>query len=226
MSCLSTILPHESSGKGESIHDSVPMKKGSTKQSFGIEQLFGSKTRSRLLQLFLKSPESHYFVRELTRKIDAQLNSVRREIAHLVQLGLLEEVSGDDIGEKKGDRKKYYRVNKGFALFEELQSLFTKASVLIQQDLAKTLLEDQPIQVLILTGVFVGKGEGETDMLIVGNPDEKMLQEKVSEFEMALGRELNYTVMPTEEYLYRRDISDRFLVSILDGQNVILQDRL
>lgn len=198
------------------------MQKGRKTERFGIEQLFGSKTRSRLLQLFLNNPTNQYFVRELTRKIDAQLNSVRRELNNLVELGVVEEM--DEVEGPKKDRKKFYKVNMEFALFDELRALFTKASILIQQDLVRVLVEEQPIQVLILTGLFAGDPDVETDMLIVGSPDPKVLQARMEEFERELGREINYTVMPTEEYLYRKDISDRFLLSILEGEHVVIHN--
>ncbi|NQV11980.1 winged helix-turn-helix transcriptional regulator [Candidatus Uhrbacteria bacterium] len=201
------------------------MKKGNEEERFGIEQLFGSKTRSRLLQLFLKQPDEKFFVRELTRKIDAQLNSVRRELNNLVELGVVEVIDSTEKGEKS-DRKKYYQVNKHFTLFDELRLLFTKATILIQQDLVKSVIEGQPVQALILSGTFVGTSKSETDMLIVGSPEPKALQERITEFETALGREINYTVMPTDEYLYRRDISDRFLASIMDNDNVVIHNTL
>lgn len=200
------------------------MKKGSTTERFGVEQLFGSKTRSRLLQLFLKNPDQAYYVRELTRKIGAQLNSVRRELTNLVELGVVKEVDTPD--GNASDRKKYYQVDTAFGLFEELKALFTKASVLIQQDLVRVLVDEQPIQVLILTGLFTGNTDQETDMLIVGAPSAKKLKERIAGFEEELGCELNYTVMPTDEYLYRRDISDRFLMSILDAESIEIHNTL
>ncbi|HBU27670.1 TPA: hypothetical protein DEB00_00960 [Candidatus Uhrbacteria bacterium] len=202
------------------------MKKGSDNERFGIEQLFGSKTRSRLLQLFLKGPDARYFVRELTRKINAQLNSVRRELNNLVELGVVVEMEDVVVEDGKKDRKKYYQVNKDFGLYEELRLLFAKASVLIQQDLVRILVDEQPIQVLILTGMFTGARENETDMLIVGSPEQKALKERIEGFEQELGCEINYTVMPTDEYLYRRDISDRFLMSILDGEFIEIHNAL
>jgi hypothetical protein len=44
-----------------------------------IEQLFGSKTRVKLLKLFFSNPNRSFYVREITRTIDEQINSVRRE---------------------------------------------------------------------------------------------------------------------------------------------------
>ena len=45
-----------------------------------LEHLFGSRTRVKLLKIFLSNPDKDYFVRELTRKIKERINSARREL--------------------------------------------------------------------------------------------------------------------------------------------------
>src|SRR3989338_2076793 len=81
---------------------------------FRLEQLFGSQTRARLLGLFLLHPDKAFFVRELTRKINAQLNSVRRELQNLMQLGLV-AARGAETPARRGaslaEKKKYYIAN-------------------------------------------------------------------------------------------------------------------
>jgi hypothetical protein len=64
-----------------------------------VEQLFGSKTRVKLLQLFFSNPNRAFYVREITRKIDEQINSVRRELSNLLSVGIItrDEVSGIDV---------------------------------------------------------------------------------------------------------------------------------
>lgn len=47
-------------------------------EKYMIDALFGSKTRVKLLHLFLNNPGQPFYVREITRKIDEQINSVRR----------------------------------------------------------------------------------------------------------------------------------------------------
>ena len=98
------------------------------KKTFKLEQMFGSKTRARLMGLFLQHPDEAFFVRELTRRIDAQLNSVRRELKNLMEIGLISEKAGDNRVKSKAlaDKKKYYNVNKDFILFDDLRSLFKK----------------------------------------------------------------------------------------------------
>ena len=72
-----------------------------------IEQLFGSKTRVKLLQLFYSNPNRAFYVREITRKIDEQINSVRRELSNLLSIGI--------IVSENTENKLYYEVNhRGF----------------------------------------------------------------------------------------------------------------
>ena len=54
-----------------------------------LEKLFGSKTRAKLLALFFENPDKSYYVREITRVIEEQINSVRRELTNLNALGLV-----------------------------------------------------------------------------------------------------------------------------------------
>jgi len=196
--------------------------------SFRIEQLFGSKTRARLLALFLENPEQSFFVRELTRKIDAQLNSVRRELQNLIELGLVVESTEQESAKSKvlSERKKFYLVNTNFLLFHDLRNLFRKIQILLKQSLVQEIQSRGDVDLLIFTGRFVDNPNVQTDILIVGSIDQKTLQKVVSEFETELGYEINYTLMPKEEFLYRRQITDRFLFSILEGEKVVMVDKL
>ncbi|MFA6132193.1 MAG: hypothetical protein WC702_04020 [Patescibacteria group bacterium] len=196
--------------------------------NFRIEQLFGSKTRARLLGLFLENPEQSYFVRELTRKISAQLNSVRRELQNLIEIGLVIENHGAVAGRAKvlSERKKFYTANTNFLLFHDLRNLFRKIQILLKQNLVQEIKTRGDVDLLIFTGRFVDNTNVQTDILIVGSIDQKTLQKVVSEFEAELGYEINYTLMPREEFNYRRQITDRFLFAILEGEKVVMVDKL
>ena len=71
-----------------------------------------------LMGLFLLHPKSEFFIREITRKLSEQINSVRRELNNLKKVGLLKT--------KSKNRKKYYYINKNFALLDEFANIFTK----------------------------------------------------------------------------------------------------
>src|SRR5690349_15055502 len=85
-----------------------------------IEQLFGSKTRVKLLQLFYSNPNRAFYVREITRKIDEQINSVRRELANLLNIGI---ISSDTT-----NNRLYYEVNQDFEFYGPLKTIFGGAA--------------------------------------------------------------------------------------------------
>ena len=76
-----------------------------------FEQLFGSKTRVKVLNLFLNNEERSFYVREITRRVNEQINSVRRELSNLKNLNILSS--------KRQNGKLYYTVNKHFEMFQE-----------------------------------------------------------------------------------------------------------
>src|SRR6266568_9304689 len=81
-----------------------------------IEQLFGSKTRVKLLQLFYSNPNRSFYVREITRKIDEQINSVRRELANMLNIGIIKSDSSNN--------RLYYEVNREYTYYEPLRAIF------------------------------------------------------------------------------------------------------
>ncbi len=201
-------------------------------RDFRIEQLFGSRTRARLLTLFLENSDRPFYVRELTRRIDAQLNAVRRELKNLVEIGIVLEVEGkiiptessgkEDEPEAKGENKKFYQANVTFPLFEDLRAVMRKAAVLMNKELVQTLRSKGEIEYVLLTGRFVDAVNVPTDVLIVGTIDPEDLATAIREFERDIAQEVNFTAMPKEEFLYRKDVGDRFLAAILDAKQVVL----
>ena len=158
--------------------------------------------------------ENKFFVRELTRKLSLQLNSVRRELQNLEKLGLVFSEGRD------AQKKKYYRLNKDFTLYKELKALFTKSEVFIENKLIEDLKQLGKINLLILTGHFTGVAESPTDMLIVGKVNRKALAEKIADFEREIARSINYTLFSPGEYKYRKDVTDKFLYGVLENKKI------
>jgi len=179
------------------------------------------------MALFLSQPDDTFFVRELTRRIDAQLNSVRRELKNLVQLGLLEEKEGALKDSKRlSDKKKYYSVKQDFILFDDLRGLFQKVQILLKQNLVQEIQEKGKIDYFAFTGRFVDAIDIPTDILIVGAIKQVDLEKMIAKFEDEIPYEINYTLMPREEFLDRRQVADRFLLSILNGEKVVMIDHI
>jgi len=80
-----------------------------------IEKIITSKTRVKLLNLFLTHIDDRYYLRELERKLDESLSPLRRQLIKLEKMEIL-------ITEEEANLK-YYRLNKNFAGIEELRRL-------------------------------------------------------------------------------------------------------
>jgi hypothetical protein len=193
-----------------------------------LSQLFGSNSRVKILKLFLLNPKQRFFVREVARNLDLQLNSVHREIANLLDIGLIVAREDDGLGEPgvkvaKQD-KKYYQVNEAFVFYNELKALLVKSQLLYEKDFTDKLKKIGNIKLMILTGFFVNDAEASVDLFVVGSFPKERLAKVVKDLEADLVKEVNYAVMTEDEFNYRREIADVFLYNILDGEKVVIID--
>lgn len=196
-----------------------------------IEQLFGSKTRVKLLQLFYSNPNRSFYVREITRKIDEQINSVRRELANLLNVGLITSDSSNN--------KVYYEVNQKYEFYPPLEEIFgtggtktrktakaaSKAIELPLADDADDLKALGNVEIAALMGQFTRDDSTGIDVLIVGNVNQNALAKYVTELEKQEGKDLRYTVFSLEDFTYRLQIKDRFMSNVLRSKKQVLLDK-
>jgi hypothetical protein len=206
-----------------------------------LSKLFGSHSRVKILKAFLFHPEERYYIRQLSRDLNLQVNSVRRELDNLQEFGLLlsETSSGQEKQEgdvqnrpaltratADGQEKKYYRLNKSFPLFEDIKALISKSQLLHKESFTKDLERTGTIKLLILTGAFVNRFDAQTDVLIVGKVNRDKLLKTIQDLERELGREVNFTLFSVAEFKYRREIADIFLYDILEKEKIIIIDEV
>ncbi len=197
-----------------------------------LEHLFGSKTRTNLLRLFLNNPKQPYYLRELARKLKVQLNSIRREMENLEKIGIIKSVEIEEKEINKGKKeknkgsKKYFITDIDFILYPELKALLLKAQLLLERSFVDQIEKMVQIKFFVLSGIFVGIEGFVTDMLLVGKINRKKLEKIIRSFERDHGKGINYTLMSEQEFKYRKDITDRFLYDILESRKIIIIDKL
>jgi len=196
-----------------------------------LEHLFGSKTRVKLLQVFLNNPDQPLYLRELARRLKVQLNAVRREVNNLVRLEILKWVAepGGAALTKKAKRRhgmrRYLTANTDFILYPDLRALLLKAQLLVERSLVDKIIRLPRLQLFLLSGIFVGRSDAPTDVLLVGAVNHERLAKIIRSAERQLHHPINYTVLALPEYRYRMEITDRFLYQILEGQKIVIFDK-
>ncbi len=181
-----------------------------------LKKIFGSGARVKLFRQFLTHPEEEFFIRQLTRILDEQINSLRRELENLEKIGMLKS--------KEKNRKKYYRVNPHFPLLSELSSIVRKTNE-ENEALLKQLNKVGDVSIAILGGHFVGDAQADVDIFLVGDVDkselEALLEKRFPE------AELRYNAMSKEDFLYRITLKDKFVQTIFgQSANLILKNKM
>lgn len=181
-----------------------------------LKQLFSSNARVKLLRVFLLNPDEEFFIRELTRKLDEQINSVRRELDNLKKVGLLKS--------RVRNRKKYFYVNKEFLIYSELRDILIKASSNDEQ-MGRAISKMGEVDFLLLSGKFVGR-DSSVDLLLVGEVDKKKLQKYLDET-VEGKKDIKFTIISKKDFLYRLECNDKFVTQILSSEgNMILINKL
>lgn len=189
-----------------------------------IEQLFGSKTRVKLLQLFYSNPNRSFFVREITRKIDEQINSVRRELSNLLNVGI--------ITSETNNNKLYYEVNQKFEYYDPLREIFgggvkklAKKPADGAEDGSEGGLDSVGhVELALYTGQFTRDESPGVDFLVVGSVNPNALKRYVTEIEKQEGKDIRYAFMTLPDFEYRRQINDRFIRGVLHSKYQVLVD--
>ena len=180
-----------------------------------LEKLFGSKTRAKLLALFFDNPDKNYYVREITRVIGEQINSVRRELTNLSTLGLVKT--------ENYENKLYYSANMKHPFAKPMTEIFSKKIGSVEDvEVVRDVWADyirpvaNVIDAVLVTHRLVGQ-DG-IDLLIIGNDEARKLTRWAEVVEKREGKPLNYVILSKEEYIYRKSVRDRFLRSVMQLQ--------
>ncbi len=181
-----------------------------------LENIIPSKVRRKILQLFYHHPDNTYYLREVVRQVNEEVNAVKRELDILYNAKVLSR--------ERRTNKVFYELNKNYLLYDEFLRVFTKTSILSEQVISnisrlgkvkyiavstkysrKIPLKDDEIYVL-----FVG--------IIVVPEVETIMNEARKEF----GWDINYTVMSEEELKFRKKNNDPFIWKFLKQPKVML----
>ena len=186
----------------------------SKENSTPTEKLFGSKTRAKLLQLFFENPERSFYVREITRVIEEQINSVRRELINLEGIGIIKNETFDN--------KIYYSANSKHPFYRAMTEIFSRriSVSLDDKEIKESTWEENARSVKnYLRGLVVTNrlpGQDGVDLLIIGDDRTKKLTRWAEIMEKKQGRPMNYVILSMEDFAYRRSVRDKFLQDVFD----------
>lgn len=181
-----------------------------------LKDLVISRVRVKLLTIFFTNPSQIIHVRDLVRRSDEEINAVRRELAHMEKAGMLSK-------EQRANRL-YYSLRKDYPLYYDLLELITKTTGL-GGEILKNKNKLGKIKFAMLSGRFARDIAGSAeivDLLMVGNLVIPEIAALVRAEEIKKSREIFFTPMTEEEFVFRKKKRDPFLLSILSGSRIMV----
>lgn len=186
------------------------------------EKLFGSKTRAKLLELFFANTNKSFYVREITRVIEEQINSVRRELMNLEGIGVIRSETFDN--------KVYYAANMKHPFAHAFQEMFAphKAAAAAKIPEIKRKPSNEwdeyirPVSRYLRAMALFNRAPGQDgiDLLIVGDDKTKKLTRWAEVVEKKQGKPLDYVILGRDDYLYRLSVKDKFVMEILEDSEI------
>jgi len=182
-----------------------------------LEELFVSRVRVKILQLFLSVPaDSLFHVREIVRRVSEEINAVRRELARMEKFGMVSS-------EWRANRR-LYRFRKDYIFYRQLLSLVAKTTGL-GGSLVKNKSKLGRIKFAFLSTRFlkgVSSNTEDVDLLVVGSIVLPELQSIISDEQAKREQEINYSFMDEAEFKFRVKRRDPFILRVLIQPKVML----
>jgi len=175
-----------------------------------------SKTRRKILELFFTHHTEMYYLRNIVRAVDEEVNAVKRELDILEKAKILFK--------EKRLNKSFYTLNKSYMFYEEFLHIFAKMSPFPQAvhenaprlgkikfaSLSIKFIKQQPIK------------KDEVYFLLVGMIIIPEIEAFIKKMEEVSGRQIDYTVMTEDEFIFRKRNNDPFLWRFLRTPKIMI----
>lgn len=193
-------------------------------KNFDLTKLFGSKTRTKILEKFFLEYESGntdgFHMRALSRDLDEQINSIKRELDSLEDLHILKS--------KEEAKKKYFFLNKNFFLLEEFKNIFLKTYN--PHDTIKKFFKDQESLNLVLINEALSKrltwnSNNIVDIFLIWEIDKILFNDFLAK--TFFNRKIKYAIITHDDFKKRLEYKDKLIFNILrQSWNIFLKDDL
>lgn len=182
-----------------------------------LEELFVSRVRVKILQLFLASPQDSLFhVREIVRRVEEEINAVRRELGRMEKFGMV-------TSEWRANRR-LYKFRKDYIYYKELLALVSK-SFGLGGNIVKNKSKLGKIKFAFVSSKFLKgsfSGSEDVDILVVGSIVLPELQALIADEQAKREQEINYSFMDETEFKFRVKRRDPFILKVLTQPKVML----
>lgn len=181
-----------------------------------LQHLIPSKVRRKILELFFHHPDESFYLRKIVREVDEEVNAVKRELDILSDAKVLQK--------EKRLNKVFFNLNKNWRFYDEFLRIFAKTNPLVAL-IDSNFSKIGKVKYIALSMKFIKKQpikDDEIYLLFVGMIVLPEVQSIIAQMEKNYGREINYTVMTEDEFVFRKKNNDPFIWRFLRQPKLML----
>lgn len=193
-----------------------------------IARLFGP-VRLKVLRFFLQHEDGAFEDKDIARRLKIKIGALRRELKFLAAAGLLKIRISYLVPATTRSKKRRF---KGWHIVKQpvlapLKRFIFNTVPFKHDEVIKKLRSAGKIRLLILAGVFIQNDESPIDLLVAGDGLKRStIESTLRTMEAEIGRELNYAIFDTADFLYRLEAYDKFVREVLESPHEVVIDRL
>lgn len=193
-------------------------------KNIDLSKIFWSKSRAKILEKFLLEYEwwnnKGFHMRWLSRDLDEQINSIKRELDNLTELWILKY--------RMDMKKKMFYLNENFELLEDFIQVFLKSYNPLNK-LKEYFKKEKLLELIIINKSVQTKLLGQTktilDIFLIWEIDKEDFSEFINM--TFYWRKVKYAIITTPELYERLEYWDKLIKNILtEPGNLFLKDNL
>jgi predicted nucleotidyltransferase len=159
-----------------------------------LDVLIKSKTRQKIIRLFLWNPRREYRVAEIAAAVQTTPEKVRQALLKLEEIDL--------VSVKKSGKLNIYSLNSDNYFLKEISGIMKKCFG-IEDDIKQALEDIEGIAFAFLFGAYVKrhfKTKSDIELFIIGETAKEKIDGAIDPIKRFIGREINYRIATTKEF--------------------------
>ncbi len=184
-----------------------------------LEFLFGSRVRWRLIKFFILNESQQFSSKEVTGINKLNVREANQILRQLVKAKFL--IS------RSSKKTNVYYLNKKFSFYIELKDLVIKSNVYPQCESLNKVKNLGDVRLALISGIFINHVKAKTDLLIVANNVSRAkMKHLLEELTAEMGREINYSLLTYDEFKYRVNMFDKFIMEIVGQPHELVVNKV
>jgi predicted nucleotidyltransferase len=188
------------------------------RRTTGLADALFTATQQRVLGLLFGRPDRAFIQQDLIQQAGGGSGAVRRELARLVESGLVTVTLNG--------KQKHFQANRDAPIFHELRGMVLKTVALTDPlRIALRPLVKWMDLALVYGSVARGEDRAQSDIDLLVVADDLLLEElfaRLAAVEKKLGRTINPTLYTRADFKKRRRTGNPFLKKVLAGEHIVL----